>query len=215
MKHKNLKKFCKKGHNTFVCGRKKNGECKQCHRGDVKQLRDEIKQGKRTSKIRKRFCVHGHDTFIVGRDVHQTCNECKKQMDKKYSRTEKGIKVKRKGRLKYARSRHGKKAVREYQRSPRGKVAHAIATIKCRTNRGLRVIPWTDWDRIKEFELNKPKGMTTDHFIPLNNKKVWGLHVSWNLQYLTPSENSIKHNHVDLLEASKWYGKILKKAGLK
>jgi len=57
--------------------------------------------------------------------------------------------------------------------------------------------------------------MTQEHYIPLQGKKVAGLHVIWNLSYLSQSENSKKGNRIDLLEASEWYGKILEEAGLK
>jgi hypothetical protein len=92
---------------------------------------------------------------------------------------------------------------------------HNAATIRCQTNRSLRVVSWTDWNIIKKFDKNKPKGMTIDHIIPLQGEDVAGLHVSWNLQYMDGPSNTSKFNHCNLLEASEWYGKILEKEGLK
>ena len=48
--------------------------------------------------------------------------------------------------------------------------------------------------QIREFYANRPSGMTVDHIVPLHGAMVSGLHVPWNLQYLTGAENGAKGN---------------------
>lgn len=54
--------------------------------------------------------------------------------------------------------------------------------------------PWVDKAAIEDFYSRCPNGMTVDHVVPLQGELVSGLHVPWNLQYLTPVENSSKGN---------------------
>lgn len=59
----------------------------------------------------------------------------------------------------------------------------------------VRATPaWADMAAIEAFYAARPVGMEVDHIIPLQGKNVSGLHVHWNLQYLTPAENAAKGN---------------------
>jgi len=67
-------------------------------------------------------------------------------------------------------------------------------TIKRRLYLSHRIPLWADLNAIRDFYKNCPAGYHVDHIIPLHGKKVSGLHVLNNLQYLPATENLQKSN---------------------
>lgn len=296
------KQFCINNHDTFICGRYKDGKCKICVKERVKKRQQKIESGIIKPIHSKQFCVRNHDTFIVGRNKEGKCVECLRIRGKEHRKKNKKalnakqrkfywdhIEVIKKKQKEYyeAHKDEIKKAVREYVINNIDKVKerekkfredhkeelkakkkkyyqdhmeeikarvkkwaddnaealkisrkayyeshkkeilaqmkayikehpeiHKVASAKNRVKRSQSDVLWGQ-DGIKEFYKNMPNDMSGDHIIPLVNDYVRGLHVIWNLQYLTPSQNSSKNNNINLLDASVWYGNILKEAGLK
>ena len=68
---------------------------------------------------------------------------------------------------------------------------------KRRASKLQRTPSWADDLVIQMIYEDAPEGMEVDHIIPLQGKTVSGLHVAWNLQYLTPEENKMKGNRYE------------------
>jgi len=69
---------------------------------------------------------------------------------------------------------------------------------KYRANKIKAIPKFANLNKIKEIYNNCPKGFHVDHIIPLKNPIVCGLHVEWNLQYLSAKENCTKNNKLIL-----------------
>lgn len=111
--------------------------------------------------------------------------------------------------LTYRQLGNGKKKDKEYKKSgkykeyledPRTKAMKVIRhrLSKCR-NKEVMLFdnPHEDYSKMVQFYVDCPGHLVVDHIVPLSNKLVCGLFVSWNLQYITPEENSKKGREFD------------------
>tara|TARA_B110000495_G_C22543263_1_gene329281 strand:- start:91 stop:513 length:423 start_codon:yes stop_codon:yes gene_type:complete len=80
---------------------------------------------------------------------------------------------------------------RKYKKENRGLCNHYQALRRARIKQ--QTPPWANLDKIKEIFINCPKGYEVDHIHPLSKG---GLHVDYNLQHLSISENRRKHNTI-------------------
>jgi hypothetical protein len=85
-----------------------------------------------------------------------------------------------------------KKAVSDWAK--KNKPRRRMAVAKRRAFKLKATPKFANLQKIKEIYMNCPVGYHVDHIVPLQGKNVCGLHVEWNLQYLTPYDNKSKSN---------------------
>ena len=122
----------------------------------------------------------------------------KKAAYDKRRREARGESLKQKYRDYYAKTKPERRAkVKAWQLSNPGKHNSYSAQGKVAVLRASP--PWVDRIAIRSiYEMAKITGMEVDHIIPLRHSLVCGLHVPWNLQLLTKTENCRKRNRFEV-----------------
>lgn len=82
---------------------------------------------------------------------------------------------------------------RNYEKDP-GKFKAMVALRRARVKRATP--SWVRLEDLLEVYRACPPGLEVDHIVPLKGDNVCGLHVPWNLQYLTKEANCRKKNRV-------------------
>jgi len=205
---KRFKRFCPKRHDTFIYGRDKSmGRCLECVRIYHLKLR------KRNAKKLKKY---SHESYLknkkkVIRQVKRWRKKHRKVWDAYVIQYQKEHKKERKERARKYFQKHKKRILKYRRAHPE---IYKLALLKQSKKRSKR-IPKFGQKGIRKFYANCPRNKQVDHIIPLLGKKVSGLHVRWNLQYLSPSKNASKNNKCNLNKISERYGRLLEKLGLK
>jgi len=90
---------------------------------------------------------------------------------------------------------------RRSAQKPENKRRHRVNEARRRATKFKATPKWLSEEQLAEIRAiydNCPPGYHVDHIVPLKGKNVTGLHVPWNLQYLTPSQNHKKNNKLIL-----------------
>lgn len=143
--------------------------CKSCEYAETK-----VRLGTPTQKVKK---------SAYDRLRRETLGEILKQRSRDY----------------YAKTKPIRRAkVKAWQLSNPGKHNSYSAQGKVAKLRAMP--PWVDRIAIRSiYERAKIAGMEVDHIIPLRHHLVCGLHVPWNLQLLTETENCRKKNRFEVI----------------
>ncbi len=185
------------------------GQCKECRN---------IVQRKWASKNRKALCekVKSYRKKKYHEDI-EFKEKVKQQTKTHYAKHKDDINLKRRTDVDYKTKRRQKSRdrykkdptkVKEHRKKYCKKYTFKITALSAKRHAAklLRTPNWLSKSQLNEIEtyysqaseLSKTTNIAhhVDHIIPLQGKNVSGLHVPWNLQILTASENCRKSNKV-------------------
>lgn len=163
--------------------------CKEC-RKNIHE-RDKEKNNQRSKQWHEQNKERAKNNMKKWAEANK---EKKKQMDNSYYKNNKEI-ISQKQSLHYKNNR-SRKIERQKEYYAEHKSDFFARNSKRRGQLKYATPSWCDMDAIKRIYMDCPSGYHVDHIIPLQGDNVCGLHVSWNLQYLTAEENIAKGNKI-------------------
>jgi hypothetical protein len=187
-----MKEYYKKNRDKYISKRR---EYVEKNREEINKRRRELRQ-LNLEEYRKKDRERNKDP--KRRAYNKACNKEWLNKNKEYKR-KKDLEYYYKNREKYAKQRkkwrdNNKEKIYAYRQNNLKK--DAARSARRRAKKLKATLPGYENDLLEIYN-NCPDGCHVDHIVPLINKKVCGLHVPWNLQYLTAEENLKKSNRLD------------------
>jgi hypothetical protein len=126
--------------------------------------------------------------------LHYQCAQCFREAHAEWRKTNKQNNRNRAARFRANHPLLVKQRHRDWQKKNAGRINASNAM---RHARKLKATPpWVDKSAFEPiYRKARQLGMEVDHIVPLQSAIVCGLHVPWNLQLLSVSENARKKNY--------------------
>lgn len=177
--------YCHKSkefHN-FYQGR---GKCKECFKSDVRKYR--LSNPEKVKECDLRWRVNNRDLILEDYRERSKMRRHNKPKETKHSRD--------------LWVTNNREIYKNAQKAWRDSHKHVLKEYSAK-RRAFRKNACPGWlnnaqlIEIKHIYQNCPSDMEVDHIVPLQGKNVCGLHVPWNLQYLSVSANRSKGNRLN------------------
>lgn len=189
-------KFCRK------CDAKKRREARPNY-DETKKFKTLKKQGKKQCKLCKKIYSH-KEFYTVGTSkdgnlrYQPNCKQCHKlEGNQYYQRYKPRLRISGRIRRRIYRKKyteHCREMGRQYWKKNKKYLSATRQVIRLKLQRKIAKFYK---EEIKQIILQRPQKHQVDHIIPINHPLITGLHVPWNMQYLTRSQNGSKKNSFD------------------